>query len=291
MTRRIPIAARIPLWTVFAVVLGIVGPARTAWGYPPAPGFTVHGTVRDEFGWAVESPDSFITFKSATTGTVMARSVIMAGGALTENYRVTLPIDHRRSGPDYRPDAVANGTAFTIEVTIQGITYFPTPVAPAASTTTASSEFLQLDLVLGDDSDGDGLPDQWEQWQLEAGGLDPSQLDLLTRDGDPDGDGINNADEYLAGTFAFLIYDNLSLRLVEVYPDDWSRLEFLAVIDKTYVLERSADMINWEPAPFGLWQDRTTLSADWTAPDTVLQTVQAPPGSGGRRWFYKLTVH
>jgi len=96
---------------------------------------------------------------------------------------------------------------------------------------------------------------------------------------------------YLAGTFAFLIYDSLSLRLVEVYPDDWSRLEFLAVIDKTYLLERSADMINWEPAPFGLWQDRTTLSADWTAPDTVLQTVQAPPGNGGRRWFYKLTVH
>ena len=263
----------------------------TSFAFPPAPGFTVHGTVRDEFGWAVDSGEAAIVFKNPANGAVLARSAITAGGVITENYRATLPIDHGRTAEGYRDDAVAAGTAFTIEVTIQGVTYFPIPSVPAASATTRSAEFLQIDLTLGNDSDGDGLPDLWEQWQLEAAGLDPSQIGLITRDGDPDGDGLSNHAEFVAGTFAFLGYDTLSLRYVELTPDHWSRLEFLAVIDKAYVLERSSDMRTWERAPFGLWRDRTDLKSDWMAPDTVLQTIETPPDGSGVQWFYRLTVH
>lgn len=276
------------------LVLGAVGLVLSiihGFAFPPAPGFTVHGTVRDEFGWAVDSDEAVIVFKNPVTGAVLARSAIAAGGVLTENFRATLPIDHGRTADGYREDAVASGTSFTVEVTIQGVTYFPIPSAPNGAATTRSAEFLQLDLTLGNDSDGDGLPDLWEQWQLEAAGLDQARLDLITRDGDPDGDGLGNHSEFIAGTFAFLGYDTLSLRYVERTPDKWSRLEFLAVIDKAYVLERSTDMITWERAPFGLWRDRAALQSDWIAPDTVRQTIETPPNENGTQWFYKLTVY
>ena len=270
-----------------AALLWLASPGALA--FPPSPGFTVYGTVRDEYGWALSAPLTKIKFKNAATGALIAEGPV-GGASLLENYRVRLPMDHLRTGSAYRPTAVTGATAFTIEVSLNGVTYFPVPVAPPPSASPVATAFLHLDLMLGEDSDSDGLPDLWEQWQLEAAGLDPARLDLLTRTGDPDGDGMSNADEFIAGTFAFLSFDSLSLKFVEITPDDWSRMEFLAVIEKTYALQRSADLQTWEPAPFGLWDERAALRSDWKAPDTIQQTIQTPTGAVGQRWFYRLTV-
>jgi hypothetical protein len=283
-------AAFSPIGRVLPTVIAIASVLLPVRAFPPAPGFTVFGAVRDEFGWVVNSSEATIVFKNAATGAVIADSKIGNTGSVTENYRLMLPLDHNRTGTAYRAEAVTTATSFTIEVIIEGVRYFPVPVVAPPSTQTQAAEFLHLDLMLGDDSDNDGLPDLWEQWQLEAAGLDPSRLDLLTGNGDSDGDGMSNRAEFIAGTFAFFGDDSLSLRFLTIFPDDWSSMQFLAVIDKTYLLERSADMDTWEPAPFGLWQDRTALRSDWKAPDTVLQTIQASPGAVGKRWFYRLSV-
>jgi hypothetical protein len=261
----------------------------TAHAFPPSPGFTLHGTVRDEYGWAVDAEDAVVRFRHATSGAVIAEGRISAGGQITENYRVALPLDHQRTGVPYRPGAAAADTAFSIEAVINGVLYFPIPLLTAAVPAAGAGEFYQLDLVLGEDSDGDGLPDLWEQWQLEAAGLDMAAIELITGSGDLDGDGASNLDEFIAGTFALLADDVLTLKFLSI-GEQWSTLQFLAVVDKTYVLERSADMQSWETAPFGLWAERTELKSDWKAPDTVQQTIQTPQGATGQRWFYKLTV-
>jgi hypothetical protein len=53
--------------------------------------------------------------------------------------------------------------------------------------------FVQTDLVPGGtDSNGNGLPDAWERTYFRSLGVDPN--------GDADGDGMSNKQEYLAGT-------------------------------------------------------------------------------------------
>jgi len=52
--------------------------------------------------------------------------------------------------------------------------------------------FQRLDIVLGSGADDNGLPDAWELAYFSTAGQDPNA--------DPDGDRLNNFQEYLAGT-------------------------------------------------------------------------------------------
>jgi len=256
--------------------------------YPPAPAFTVYGTIRDAFGWEISASSAEVIFKEAGSGKVISRGVV-SPGALTENYRLLLPLDHNRAGLPYRAEAVNTLAAFKIEVILDGVAWFPIQASASPVTTLQSANFTRIDLLLSEDSDGDQMPDAWEQWQLEAAGLDPLRLDLIDRDGDPDGDGLSNYNEYVAGTFALLTTDTFLLEFVGFTADNWSEFKFLAVIGKRYFLERSRDLVLWERAPFALGAGRIREVADWEAPDTLLQHISSPPDGSGR-WFYRLTV-
>jgi hypothetical protein len=123
------------------------------------------------------------------------------------------------------------------------------------------------------DSDGDGLPDWWEN-QHFAGNGDPNA--------DSDGDGMKNLNEYVAGTtptdpnslFEFIKAERLS--------DSQMRIQWSSVASKSYTLLRSATLTS-DRAQFSVI--RTDIAA--TPPMNTLIDVFTPSPT---TYFYLLKV-
>ena len=130
--------------------------------------------------------------------------------------------------------------------------------------------------------DGDGLPDAWER---TGGGSAPTGLDP---DGDSDGDGHINSDEYIAGTDATDADSVLALD-IRTPAADRMVLSFMG---------ESADRVGY-PAGMGrtYWLDRKTnlLSDAWQCIDRETTTVdrwieRTNDVSGADAAFYRLRV-
>ncbi len=145
---------------------------------------------------------------------------------------------------------------------------------------------------MGEDSDGDGLPDAWERALIAALGGGLTLEDIRPND-DTDGDGISNLQEYLAGTYAFDPQDGFRLNIVD-HANGNPVLEFLAIRGRSYALEASSDLQSWNPAQFRLLTD--TLDAPgrdcYQATDVRLQRLEAlpPGGQAPDHLFYRAKV-
>ena len=123
------------------------------------------------------------------------------------------------------------------------------------------------------DTDGDGLPDEWES----AHGLDPtSPADALL---DGDGDGLNALVEYQAGTVPTNASSVLRTETVS-HANGRAALGFNAAANRTYTVE-------WTSAVGGgSWQKLADVVAQGV---DRLETVTDPdPGEGAR--FYRVVT-
>jgi hypothetical protein len=92
------------------------------------------------------------------------------------------------------------------------------------------------------DSDGDGLPDWWE----DQYGFDKySDLDA---EEDADGDGMNNRQEFLAGTDPRDPDSRFEIFEWRVENGTDLILEWSSVPGRSYRVQHSADLISWEDA-------------------------------------------
>jgi hypothetical protein len=256
----------------------------SAQAYPPAPDHTFYGTVRNEWGDPINVSAARV-FILSTNG-AGAAAPVAASTQPGINYRLIVPMDSARS---LKADLTSGGSLrqnqpFQLKVQIGAITYLPIemvlsrPIGDPAGTS-------RLDLTLGVDSDGDGLPDAWEL----ANGLDPN--DPNDANGDADGDGISNRDEYLAGTYAFDPNDGFRLSMIGVDAGQ-SQLEFLAISGRTYTVYASPDLLQWSPVSFRVVTGGVagSLQNSYLAADVRTLQIEVPSQTATTNRYFKALV-
>lgn len=209
--------------------------------FPPAPSHTLYGIVRDEIGNPLDADSAEVILESATGTTV--KTYIFPGLAPDANYRLFVQIDAAVTADIYKPTALRKSTPYKLRVRIGNSVYLPIEMQGDFSTLGEPAQSTRLDLTLGEDANGNGIPDAWERAMLTGkdGNIDP--------DGDLDGDGLSNLAEYLAGTHAFDRSDGFSLTVLEVTGKE-STLEFMTIRGRTYTLFGSSNLNDWGQVQF-----------------------------------------
>jgi hypothetical protein len=236
------------------VILGAVFlTALTVHAFPPAPYYTLYGIVRDQVGQTLTAEGAVLVLLQGDEE--IGRTPIHSGFQIDQNYELRIRIDANRSGTTiYSEQAIPAQGLFSLVVEMNDTLFYPIEVS-GNLTAGKGGERVRLDLNLGEDSDGDGLPDVWEQWQLYQAGLYPDEngwdLSLIDRNGDFDQDGDSNFFEYIAGTFAGDATERFELAIKEVLETS-VRVEFYAITGKTYTIERSSDLENWSRVDFSV---------------------------------------
>lgn len=276
-------------WRALAVGAGC-GLAAAALAFPPAPHHLVYGTVRDELGNPLDRTGAEVLLEAG--GGALARTAVAVGPEPGVNYRLAIPLDSGATTDVYKPTALRPTVPFRMRVKIGGTTYLPLEMAGAANLLTRPGEASRVDLTLGVDSDGDGLPDAWERAMIQMLGGNLGLGDIRPGD-DSDADGLSNLDEYLAGTYAFDPADGFALAIV---PDSDNRpaLEFTAIRGRSYTILASDSMTEWTPVSFTLATDAAGSpgSAHLRATETrlVRARIQVPAGGQPAWRFFKLQV-
>jgi hypothetical protein len=290
MTIPIPQVARV---AQVALLAGCVA-AFSALAFPPAPHHTVFGTVRDEQGNPLRATGAEVLLEA--NGVAITRAPIADGSEPGVNYTLTIPLDSGATADLYKPTALRPTVPFRMRVKIGNTIYLPIEMTGASNLLTRPGERSRVNLTLGVDSDGDGLPDAWERAliQMLGGGL---TLSDIRPDDDSDGDGMTNMQEYLAGTYAFDPEDGFALTILSTAANR-PLLEFVSIRNRTYSLYSSTDMQTWVSEPFTLQGDAATAPgrAFYRAPDTRLLRVRVGPfvpveGVEEAPRFFKVMVH
>jgi hypothetical protein len=271
---------------VAVMILCLMAPS--AWAYPPAPHHLFYGMVRDELGNPLQSQDVRVIFESSSGAHFVAsvESDLVPG----TNYRMAVPMDAGVTSELYKPTAMRPTVPFQMRVQIGSQVFMPIEVRADFSEMGHPGKATRLDLTLGEDSDGDGLPDRWERELIDSlAGL--NSLDDVNGEDDSDGDGLSNLDEYVSGNYAYDDRDGFTLKLKRV-DDGMAVLEFRALRSRSYRVLSSNDLESWVPVAFEFVDDTTEAEYDVFQSDKVEQVeiviAESERDIVGR--FFKLQV-
>ena len=169
----------------------------------PQPPAIIYGQIRDEYGHPMDSGAEVVVVDQSNATNECGRYVLDGSIYVGVNYRISIPLEDAL--PLIRPNAALPGSPGKVKVLVDEVEQ---PLVPAGEfVIPQAGGTLRLDYSIAQDTDGDGLPDAWEELMvIWSGGLFTS-IEDINPDDDFDGDGMSNYREYLAGTFPFLATD------------------------------------------------------------------------------------
>lgn len=263
----------------------------SVWAFPPAPCHTIYGVVRDELGNPIMDSSAVVTLVTATG--IQIKTCITPNLAPGMNYRLQVPMDAGLTSDSYKTNALKPTVPFTLNVTYGSVTYLPIELKGSYKNLGKFAQSTHLDLTMGVDSDGDGLPDAWEYELIAQLGGILTLADIKPGD-DSDGDGLSNIQEYLAGTYAFDPEDGIMLNIVG-FNHGCPLLDFLTVKGRFYTIRASANLSSWSDVSFSLPAEAQGASLRYRHAATDTRIVRAEvsvPTNGSQRaaCFYKLMV-
>lgn len=268
-----------------ALLIAALLSAGGARAFPPAPHHELYGMVRNEQGHPVS--DGAAVTLSGTSGPILT-GLVDSSVAAGMNYSLKVPMDAGTIAQLYQSTAMRPAMPFTVTVTIAGTDYVPIEVQGGMLAMGEPGGRTRLDLTLGVDSDGDGLPDAWEQDVIAA--LDHlDDLSQVTPEGDADSDGVSNHIEYLAGTYAFDHRAVFRFEVVEV-RDGRARLRFLAVKGRSYRLSAGVSGEDFSFAAFSLDPAGENEILVYRADTIRFRDIYVPAEASGGRQLFRLHV-
>ncbi len=271
----------------YAAMLCLLWNSVTTYAFPPAPHHRFYGSVRNEYGHPITSEDAEIIFETSS-GRVIKTSISDYLPAGT-NYRLEVPMDAGLIDRKHKPTAMRPQMPFTIRVNIGARTFLPIEMLiDDNSKMGLAGQKTLLNLTLGEDADGDGLPDAWERELMQR----MKDLDDVDPNGDADGDGLTNLEEYISGNYAYDDENEFTLDVVG-FNESSAVLEFMAIRGRDYTVYVSSNLTDWTPTTFRMPDsaEPNVSYQHYRAQDVRAVRVEVPSlGDEGKLQYFKLLV-
>jgi hypothetical protein len=251
----------------------------------PTPSCVFYGEVRDEYGVPyVENAEVILR----VAGRECNRWPIVGILAPGVNFKLMLEMDEG-TGALYATYAARAGQSVSLSVLTQG---GERPIVETHALAVGQpGEFIGVYVNTGSDTDGDGLPDEWEQLLVDnsSGGL--SDISQVQPEDDFDGDGVSNLDEYRGGTYAFLGDDFLAVEEMASLVGGRLRLRFLTTRGITYQVlaaKQIGEGTEWQTQRFSLGESDASAPHDALVGDGYYVSVYVPVTDPSQ--FYRLVA-
>ncbi|MBI5800999.1 MAG: hypothetical protein HZA92_09795 [Verrucomicrobia bacterium] len=256
--------------------------------FPPALPHTIYGMARDEYGNPLRTNATIVLTTSTGLSVSAQVETELEPGV---NYRLVVPLDSGVKSDAYKTGALQSTVPFRIRVTINNATFLPIEMTGDYSLLGQPGKQTRIDLTLGEDTNGNGLPDAWERAMIAARGWNVT-LNDLTGSSSLGTNGVTLLQEYVAGTYGFEDGNGLNLAIARIEAGT-PVLEFLAVRGRTYTIVGSTNLKAWMPVPFRpLLPDADAEPVStYLSPDVRLLQVAVPASATGTvPLFYKLQI-
>jgi hypothetical protein len=263
----------------------------TATAYPPGPYYLLYGTVRDQYGTPLSLAGAQVVLQTPASAQFAAPIIPGVTAIPGANYLMKVPLDSGVTPDLYQPKVLVPGASYKLLVVVGTVTNLPIEMGTNYLSLGQWAKTARVDLTLGVDSNGDGIPDAWEYAFLSMLGTN-LPLSSLTANTILTPDGLTLEQEYLLGTALFDPGEPLNIIFVGFIGAS-PILQFPVLTGRSYTVLASPDLSSWSPVAFNLASEGLggPTHSFYVAPAVAtIQVYLASPPPGTSKQFYRILV-